>query len=156
WYPRVEALAAGPRTGPAHDRQMLEKHSISQCQRCKQYAHWQEGTLVFPFASTAPLPAADMPEKIKQDYLEARAILQLSPRGAAALLRLCVQKLMPALGESGNDINRDIKALVAKGLPVKIQMALDTVRVVGNEAVHPGHMDLRDDQATANALFGLV
>lgn len=35
-------------------------------------------------------------------------------------------------------------------------MALDVVRVIGNEAVHPGQVDLRDDRDTATRLFGLV
>jgi len=35
-------------------------------------------------------------------------------------------------------------------------MALDAVRVIGNNAVHPGQIDLTDDVATATALFGLV
>jgi hypothetical protein len=30
------------------------------------------------------------------------------------------------------------------------------VRVVGNSAVHPGQIDLRDDKTTATKLFGLV
>jgi hypothetical protein len=30
------------------------------------------------------------------------------------------------------------------------------VRVVGNNAVHPGEMDVNDDPRTALALFGLV
>ncbi len=30
------------------------------------------------------------------------------------------------------------------------------VRVVGNDAVHPGALDLRDDRAAAERLFGLV
>jgi len=30
------------------------------------------------------------------------------------------------------------------------------VRVIGNEAVHPGTIDLRDDRTTANKLFKLV
>jgi hypothetical protein len=30
------------------------------------------------------------------------------------------------------------------------------VRVIGNNAVHPGQIDLQDDPAIANALFGLV
>ncbi len=43
-----------------------------------------------------------------------------------------------------------------KGLSVEVQQALDVVRVIGNHAVHPGEMDLRDDAETAMALFGLV
>lgn len=37
-----------------------------------------------------------------------------------------------------------------------LQQALDSVRVIGNEAVHPGTMDLRDDVFTVLSLFGLV
>jgi len=45
--------------------------------------------------------------------------------------------------------------MVADGLDVRVQKALDTVRVIGNEAVHPGQLDLRDDRATAEMLFKL-
>jgi hypothetical protein len=41
-------------------------------------------------------------------------------------------------------------------LDVRVQKALDTVRVIGNESVHPGEMDLRDDPETAGMLFALV
>jgi hypothetical protein len=37
-----------------------------------------------------------------------------------------------------------------------VQQALDTLRVVGNNAVHPGHLDLNDNKETAAALFGLL
>jgi hypothetical protein len=67
-----------------------------------------------------------------------------------------VQKLLTHLGEKGDNINNDIGSLVKKGLPVKIQQALDSVRVIGNECVHPGTLDLSDDEITANALFDLV
>jgi hypothetical protein len=46
--------------------------------------------------------------------------------------------------------------MVADKLSPVIQRSLDIVRVVGNEAVHPGELDLRDDPDTANALFGLI
>lgn len=112
--------------------------------------------MVFPAAVTSPPPNSDISEDIKNDYEEARLILGNSPRGAAALLRLVIQKLCTQLGESGKNINDDIASLVKKGLPVKIQQALDIVRVVGNNSVHPGQINLKDDTETANRLFGLV
>ena len=112
--------------------------------------------MVFPDAMTAEPPNDDMPEDVKADFEEARSILSKSPRGAAALLRLAIQRLMPHLDEEGKDLNKDIGNLVKKGLAVKIQKALDVVRVTGNGAVHPGQIDLNDTPETANTLFVLV
>ncbi|TVS00700.1 MAG: DUF4145 domain-containing protein [Rhodospirillales bacterium] len=129
---------------------------LSQCFSCKDVAIWIYDRLVWPQRGEAPLPNPDLPEDIRRDYDEASTILDLSPRGAAALLRLSIQKLCKELGEQGKNINDDIAALVKKGLPVRVQQALDVVRVVGNHAVHPGQIELRDDRATAETLFGLV
>jgi len=60
------------------------------------------------------------------------------------------------LGEKGKNINDDISNLAKKGLPIKIQKSLDIVRVIGNNAVHPGLIDIKDDQETANKLFHLI
>ena len=72
------------------------------------------------------------------------------------MLRLAIQKLCLELGQKGKNINEDIAALVKNGLDVKVQQALDIVRVIGNSAVHPGQIDIRDDLATAETLFKLV
>jgi len=129
---------------------------VVECFHCKKFTVWVSDKMVYPTSGTAPLANADMPIDIKRDYDEARSILELSPRGAAALLRLAIQKLCKHLGESGENINSDIANLVKKGLPEKLQKALDIVRVVGNNAVHPGQIDITDDTATAGKLFVFI
>lgn len=129
---------------------------VSECERCRFPTIWLGDKMIFPVTAGAAPPNPDLPEGIKADYEEARSILSQSPRGAAALLRLAIQKLCAHLGQPGKNINDDIKALVASGLPAKVQEALDSVRVIGNEAVHPGTIDLNDDRHTANMLFKLV
>lgn len=134
----------------------IENLSISRCYNCDDIAIWIHNRLAFPTVGTAPLPNTDMPGDVKLDYEEASTILDRSPRGAAALLRLAIQKLCKELGEKGKNIDDDIASLVRKGLDVRVQQALDVVRVIGNNAVHPGQIDLRDDGATAEKLFGLA
>ncbi len=97
-----------------------------------------------------------MPDEIKEDFKEARQVFPTSPRSSAALLRLVIQKLCKHLGYSGENINDDIRKMVANGLDTLIQQAFDAVRVIGNESVHPGQIDLRDDPNTALQLFNLI
>jgi hypothetical protein len=134
----------------------VKDYNIANCQHCNGFSIWVNKKLIYPFSGTAPLPNSDMPEDVKLDYEEARNIMTTSPRGAAALLRLAIQKLCKCLGESGENINIDIKELVKKGLPQKLQQALDSLRVIGNNAVHPGQIDIKDDIDTAHKLFVFI
>ena len=129
---------------------------LSECFNCRKVAVWVHRSLVFPAQKAGFLPNADLPPDLIADFDEARSIVGSSPRGAAALMRLVVQKLCAHLGEKGKNIDEDIASLVAKGLNPLVQKALDVVRVIGNEAVHPGTLDFRDDQDTAQRLFALV
>jgi len=129
---------------------------ISRCRSCNKVALWIANRLLHPVHQFSIPPHPDLPPDIHTDYLEAAAIHQQSPRGAAALLRLAIQKLCTHLGETEKTIDAAIGSLVKKGLSGMVQQALDIVRVVGNEAVHPGTIDLRDDQATVERLFTLV
>lgn len=127
--------------------------NASLCYSCDKVSIWLEDRLLYPEKSEGPPANNDTPPEILVDYNEASQILHQSPRGAAALIRLCIQKLCKHLGQPGENLNADIGALVAQGLDVRVQRALDAVRVIGNNAVHPGQIDLRDDRATAETLF---
>lgn len=130
--------------------------SVARCRHCSKISIWENELMIIPIEGNIEAPNEDMPTDVLADYDEAKKIVNLSPRGACALLRLAVQKLCKHLGEKGNNINADIKSLVEKGLPISMQQALDSVRVIGNNAVHPGQLNLKDDTETAYQLFGLL
>lgn len=128
----------------------------SRCWHCYKEALWVNKKMIYPSSSIIPHHSNDMPEDIAKIYNEAASIYTLSPRSAAALLRLALQMLLIHLGEKGNNINQDIKNLVAKGLPPMVQQAADIIRHVGNEAVHPGTIDFNDNSDTSATLFQIL
>lgn len=142
--------------GTYTEYQKIIDFKISACQRCGKDSLWYNKKLVSPKTSLAPKPTKDMPKGIKEDYQEAANIVSDSPRAAAALLRLAVQKLMKHLGEKGKKLDDDIATLVKKGLPVIIQNSLDIIRVIGNNAVHPGQIDLKEDIEKVFSLFSQI
>ena len=83
--------------GKIQMQENIDELVFSQCHHCKQHTVWfdmqGEIKMLFPISGTAPFPNSDMPDDIMKDFKEARNIVELSPRGAAALLRLAVQKL---------------------------------------------------------------
>ena len=126
------------------------------CIHCTELSYWYDGKMVIPKAATAEPMHPDMPSECQTEYQEARNVFDASPRTAAALLRLAVQKLMPALGGKGENISDDIKALVKKGLHPQHQQALDFARVIGNNAVHPGQIDLNEKPETVLTMFNTL
>lgn len=132
------------------------KFTYSQCHHCRDICYWYDERMIVPSEAPVPPPHVDMPENCIPEYNEARDIVARSPRAAAALLRLCVQRLMVELGEKGKNINDDIGALVKKGLPIEVQQALDYCRVVGNNGVHPGEIELTDNPQISHSLFEML
>ena len=131
--------------------------AFGQCFSCDGFTIWVGTDLVFPSHETAFIAHIEMPKGALGDFNEAAAIVDKSPRGAAALLRLCIQEIVIELGQEGDNLNQDIRRLVEQGkISPAIQQALDVVRVVGNNAVHPGAINFDDDKTVATNLFGLV
>ena len=129
---------------------------IAECLNCRGKIIWNNSLYIYP--EIQPQEAnPDTPETVLQLYNEAGSIYNKSPRAACALLRLAIDRLCNELGETDRDINKNIGALVERGLSVEVQKALDIVRVVGNKAVHPGQIEFDvDDADTATMLFQLI
>lgn len=89
--------------------------------------------MIFPSGSNIPMPHTDMSESVKEIYTEARDIAWKSPRAAAALLRLALEKLTEELGETEWALNTRIGNLKKKWLPERAIQALDIVRITANE-----------------------
>lgn len=152
---------------------------VSQCYACEDFSIWltnklpirnsqnlsvihletenASSKLLYPSTlSETPLPNKDMPIEIKETYLEASKVLNLSPRASAALSRMAIEKLVDELDAEGKDLNRKIGNLVSKGMPIQIQRMLDSVRVIGNNAVHPGQIDIKDNKKLALSLLHFI
>ena len=94
----------------------------AECTCCRKRSLWRENDqsetaeMLYPDTGSAEMPEEDMPVDVKIDYQEAANIFTRSPRGAAALLRLALQKLLKHLGEKGDNLNHDIRELSRKGI----------------------------------------
>jgi len=143
-------------TGQRYGNYTVRNLFLSKCYNCNKVAVWVCQNLVSPAQKEESLPNQDLPKDIIHDFEEARSIVDLSPRGRQRFCAFAFKMLCKTLGEKGDNINYDIASLVEKRLDPLVQKSLDIVRVIGNEAVHGGVMDIKDDKATALNLFQLV
>lgn len=153
WVPNFGMMNLDSKTRRSEDTKRI---NVVTCRSCKNIQVWLEDQMVYPDYSDIPYPNNDMPESVKKIYTEAADVFSKSPRAAAALLRLALQKLCVELGLQGKKIDDDIAELVRRGIPESIQEALDAVRVIGNNAVHPGEIDLDENKDIVSALFQIL
>jgi hypothetical protein len=160
---------------------LLNLH-VSRCYNCQGFTVWVRDRLVFPIKGIEPLdiieadfrqveedvqelednvPESDEHvqasveevEEASEDFEEAAAILNKSPRGAAALIRICIQNMMPLMKETGKNLDENISSLVRKGLEVEIQQAMDVLQVIRRNPGQEGDVDLRDETAIATRML---
>lgn len=115
----------------------------SKCPNCKKpivAAQITEGgktsfRLVHPFNVVRPV-SNDVPTEIRNDFLEAAAVLSTSEKASAALSRRCLQNLLTDVGYRQKDLNDQIEQAI-KDLPKRLGENLDAIRTIGNFAAHP-------------------
>jgi hypothetical protein len=92
-------------------------------------------------------------EEVSEDFEEAAAILNKFPRGAAALTRICIQKMMPLVKENAKNLDENISSLVRKGLEVEIQQAMEVLQVVRKSPLQTTEFDLKEENETVKKFF---
>lgn len=130
--------------------------SAAMCEACQAYSLWSGGRMIYPLQRQGESPHGDMPEDVLAIYNEAREVAPISRKSAAGLLRLALQMLVDELEPGRGTIDNKIGALVQKGLDPQVQKMMDVLRVVGNESVHPGQIDLEADGDFLPALFNVL
>ena len=91
-------------------------------------------------------------DEASEDFEEAAAFLNKSPGAAAALIGVCIQKMMPLLKQTGKNLDENISLLVRKGLEVEIRQATDVLQVFRKNPRQESQVDLRDETAIATSL----
>lgn len=133
---------------------------FGSCRRCLRMTLWRDNKMVYPIGGPASDPSEDMPADVMAIYHEANKIAGISPRAAAGLLRMAVERLIR--GHLLPDEDKDstlyalIGILVKSGLDISIQQSLDVVRIIGNEALHSGQIAIDDDPEVVATLFMLL
>jgi hypothetical protein len=160
---------------------LLNLH-VSRCYNCKGFTVWVRDRLVFPVRGDEPPDFVEVDfeevaedvqetaedvqhddehvqnnaedvEEVSEDFEEAAAVLNKSPRAAAALIRICIQNMMPLLKETGQNLDERVASLVRKGLEVEIQQAMEVLQVIRKNPGQENHVDLRDEPAIATRMF---
>ena len=68
----------------------LNDYATAKCIHCSDISIWKGQIMVYPLTGNIEIANSDLPEDIQNDYNEAKNIVNISPRGAAALLRLAI------------------------------------------------------------------
>ncbi len=128
---------------PACDKTIIrlkiswDKHYVSGTR--SSFWSQNEERLVFPRSMSRSPLSPDVPSPYRDDYLEACAVLSISPKASGALSRRCLQMILrDKAGIVKKDLWQEIEETVkTKNLPSHISTALDAVRHIGNFAAHP-------------------
>ncbi len=93
--------------------------------------------VIYPTTKDGSLPD-EVPQGYRQDFDEAKKVLEISKKASAALSRRLIQKVFrEQLGIKARDLSGEIDAFLASEAPGYLTDAIDAVRHIGNFAAHP-------------------
>jgi hypothetical protein len=96
-----------------------------------------EEFLIWPRTVVRHCPL-EVPKHLKEDFLEAAAVLSISPKASAALSRRCLQQILKECAKTNSkDLSKQISEVLASGnISSELGGQLEAVRNIGNFAAH--------------------
>lgn len=141
--------------------------SFYKCPNCNKYTIKAIGTgdyiddvnvPIRPISSAKQFPNY-IPEAIRQDYEEACAIVELSPKASATLSRRCLQGMIRDFwGIEKKNLYEEISALKNQ-IPADLWASMDALRQLGNIGAHmekDTNVIVDIDPNEANSLIQLI
>ena len=129
--------------------------SLSICYHCKKKVLWYKENMILPRHMTVPEPSEDVPQKIKEIYIEAGKVLIDSPRASGALMRLALEQLLQEINKNDLKLNENVRKLIEFGVPHQLIKALTILRVNGNDIMHTGEIKILQKKEDVLYLFEL-
>ena len=98
----------------------------------------EQERMIEPASGSRPCPP-EVPAALAKDFLEASAVISISPQASAALSRRSLQHILKDFaGATKKDLALQIdEVIAANNLPSSLAEQLDAVRNIGNFAAHP-------------------
>jgi Domain of unknown function (DUF4145) len=137
---------------PSGDTYPGDKIHVACCPSClKRLLYFEWGRYpgrtterIYPTGHQARRAPSQVPADIAQDYNEAMAVLELSPKASATLSRRCLQQLLNFKGYTAENLYGQVRALLDetdlnKRLPEAVRAVVDAIRQFGNFGAHPIH-----------------
>ena len=93
---------------------------------------------VYPNPADSELPE-EIPETYKADYVEAKAVLEISPKASAAISRRLLQNLLQDKVQIKDpNLSKQIDSFLdLPNVPSHLSKSVDAIRNIGNFAAHP-------------------
>jgi uncharacterized protein Smg (DUF494 family) len=118
------------------DRDVLIILEISRCSCCGKNVIYVNRNMVYLSGSSRSPCPIEVPEAIRQDYIEACLVEPYSKKASAALARRCLQNMLRDNGIKKGDLSKEIDEAMDK-LPSHLAESIDAIRHIGNFAAHP-------------------